>query len=83
MMRLLRIAAVLLAGITVAAAATGAAAAPTAGRSVVLRSVDLGGAPLQLVSADGALWGLTCDSDGRTIGLFIILSILSPPPRAK
>src|ERR1700693_1936728 len=36
-------------------------AAPPAGRSVAPRSVDLGGTPLQLVSADGALWALTCD----------------------
>jgi hypothetical protein len=36
-------------------------AAPPAGRTVAPRSVDLGGTPLQLVSADGALWALTCD----------------------
>src|SRR5712691_549751 len=38
-----------------------AGAAATAGRSVAPRSLDLGGTPLQLVSADGALWALTCD----------------------
>ncbi len=38
-----------------------AGAAPTAGRSIALRSVDLGGTPLQLVTARGALWALTCD----------------------
>ena len=61
MIRLLRIGVVLLASAAVAASATGAAATPTAGRAVAPRSVDLGGAPLQLVSADGALWALTCD----------------------
>lgn len=36
-------------------------AAPPAGRSVAPRSLALGGTPLQLVSADGALWAHTCD----------------------
>lgn len=36
-------------------------AAPPAGRSVAPRSLVLGGAPLQLVAAGGALWALTCD----------------------
>lgn len=61
MIRLLRSGAVLLASAAVAASATGAAATPTASRTVAPRSMDLGGAPLQLVSADGALWALTCD----------------------
>jgi hypothetical protein len=59
--RLLRIGAAFLASAAVAASATGAAATPTAGHPVVPRSVELGGAPLQLVSAEGALWALTCD----------------------
>jgi streptogramin lyase len=38
-----------------------AGAAPISARTIAPRSVDLGGTPLQLVAARGALWALTCD----------------------